>query len=190
MENKVRFNLKNVHYAKLTATDGTNGTTYTFGTPVKVPGAVSLDLKAQGELKKEYADGIVYWKSYSNNGYEGDLEMERFPDAMLADIWGHTLGSTSKVLTEKANGEPASFALLFQIDGDEDADYYVMYNCMGSRPGISSKTNEGNKAPQHQTSTISCTPMEDDYSVFARTTHETPVATKNGWFSAVFREGA
>ena len=188
-ENKVRFNLKNVHYAVLTETESGGSVTYSYATPVKVPGAVALDLSPQGEMTKEYADGIVYYQTASNNGYEGDLEMERFPDAMRQDIWGMTLGSTSKVLTEKANVEPKSFALLFQIDGDQDEDYYVLYCCLGTRPHVASRTNEATKTPQHETSTISAAPR-GDYLVMARTTVNTPSATKTGWFSSVFEESA
>lgn len=186
-ENKVQFNLKNVHYAILTETI-TNGTvSYTWGTPVKVPGAVNLNLEQQGSIQKFYADGIVYYKAAQNNGYEGDLEMARFPDQMRQDIWGATLGTTSKVLTENANTEAKAFALLFQIDGDADSDYYVLYNCVGTRPAISSKTNEDTKEPVTQTSTISGTPLEDG-RIMARTTKDTPTETKSGWFGAVFEE--
>lgn len=185
IENKVRFNLKNVHYAVLTITSGT----VSYGTPKAVPGAVALDLSPQGELTKEYADGIVYYQTAANNGYEGDLEMERFPDEMRQDIWGDTLGGTSKVLTEKANVEPASFALLFQIDGDQNNDFFVLYSCTGTRPHVSSRTNEATKQPQHETSTISAVPRPD-YLVMARTTKDTPAATKTGWFSSVFVEGS
>ncbi len=189
MENKVQFNLKNVHYSVLTKTQTSSGTTYTFGTPVKVPGAVNLSLSQQGSIQKFYADGIVYYQAAQNNGYEGDLEMARFIDQMLQDIWGHTLGATSKVLTENANATPKDFALLFQIDGDADNDLYVLYNCVGTRPAISSKTNEETKDPVTQTSTISATPLEDG-RVMARTTSETPAATKAAWFNSVFQESA
>ena len=186
-ENKVQFNLKNVYYAVLTATQSAAGTTYTWATPVHVPGAVNLSLEPQGDVTPFYADGLVYYQSTSNNGYSGDLEMARFVDTMMKDIWGWTEGETSKVLTENAFVEPKSFALLFQIDGDVNNDYYVMYNCTGTRPAISSTTNTETKEPQTQTSTISAIPLEDG-TVFARTTNATPEDTKTSWFTSVFRE--
>lgn len=181
-ENKVRFNLKNVHYAKLTL-----GTTPTWATPVAVPGAVSLDMSAEGDTNNFYADGIVYYKSIANNGYSGTLEMARIPDQMMQDIWGDTLGSTSKVLTESANTNPASFALLYQIDGDADEELYVLYNVSGTRPNVGSQTNEESKEPQTQSTDITAIPLPDG-RVMARTTNATPSATKTGWFSSVFVE--
>lgn len=188
-ENKVQFNLKNVHYAVLTETKTGGATGYSWGTPVAVPGAVNLNLEQQGEITKFYADGIVYYQSPVNNGYEGDLEMARIVDKMLQDVWGMTLGTTSKVLTENANTEAKAFALLFQIDGDADEDCYVLYNCTGTRPAIAAKTKEDTKEPQTQSSTISAAPLGNG-NVMARTTSETPEATKNSWFSQVFVEGA
>lgn len=182
-ENKVRFNLKNVHYAVLTETN--NG--LTWATPVHVPGAVSLDLAAEGETSPFYADGIVYYRSIANNGYSGTLEMARIPVQMYQDIWGDTLGSTSKVLTENATTEPKSFALLYQIDGDADEEYYCLYNVSGTRPNIGSATTEDTKEPQTQSTDIAAIPLSDG-RVMARTTADTPTATKSGWFNTVFVE--
>ncbi|MBM6897448.1 phage tail protein [Pseudoflavonifractor capillosus] len=182
---KVQFNLKNVHYAPMTAT----GATPAWGTPVKVPGAVSLSLDQQGELTKFYADGIVYWQSSSNNGYEGALEMALIPDQMLMDIWGYTKTETDNVLIENATVEPKAFALLFEIDGDVNGRRYCLYNCSGTRPGISSKTNESTKEPQPQSFTVSAVPLENG-KVLARTTDETTSQVKNEWFSEVYEEAA
>lgn len=179
-ENKVRFNLKNVHYAKQTGA-------YTWATPVAVPGAVTLTLDAVGDVTPFYADGITYYRSIGNNGYSGSLEMARYPDVMLEDIWGMSLGGTSKVLTENNEEEPAVFALLYQIDGDQDNEFYVLYDCVGTRPGLGSTTNTDVKNPQTQTSNISAGPMANG-AVMARTTADTPDATKNNWFNAVFVE--
>ena len=187
-KNKVKFNLKNVYYAILTETVNNGATTYSWATPVHVPGAVSMSLDAQSELNPFYADGIVYYQSVSQNGYQGDLEMAKYPDQMLQDVWRMTLGSTSKVLTENIANEPKPFALLFQIDGDVDNELYVLYNCKGTKPGIASATNTDTKDPQTETSTISATPLENG-NVLARTTGDTPSAIKTGWFSNVYVEG-
>lgn len=186
-ENKVQFNLKNVHYA-LFSSASTNDDP-AWETPVAVPGAVTLTLDPQGEITPFYADGVVYYQSSANNGYSGDLEMARFPDQMLMDIWGFTQGETSMVLTENANVEAKPFALLYQIDGDVDEQYYVLYNATGTRPGIGSTTNTETKEPQTQTSTISAVSLSNG-NIMARTTYSTPQNVKTGWFTNVFVEGA
>ena len=187
-ENKVRFNLKNVHYALLTETVNTSGqTVYSWGTPKAVKGAVSLDLSQEGEVSPFYADGIVFYRSISNNGYSGSLEMARFSDEMMKDVWGDTLGTTSKVLTENANTNAKAFALLFEVDGDADEEYYCLYNVKGTRPNIGSQTNEESKDPQTQSSDITAIPLADG-RILARTTANTPTATKTAWWTTVFQE--
>lgn len=186
-ENKVRFNLKNVHYSIVTETITSGVVSYSFATPVAVPGAVSLDLSQEGETNPFYADGIVYYQSVSNNGYSGTLEMARFPDVMMQDVWGDTLGSTSKVLTENANTNAKAFALLFEVDGDADEEYYCLYNVKGTRPNIGSQTNEESKDPQTQSSDITAIPLADG-RILARTTANTPTATKTAWWTTVFQE--
>lgn len=181
--NKVCFGLKNVYIAKLT--QGSTGPTY--GTPVAIPGGVNLNLSAQGDTTKFYADNIVYYQTIANQGYEGDLEVARIPEAILKDIFGQTEGSTSKVLTENASVEPAPFALLFQIDGDADQELHVLYNCIAGRPAIASGTIQASKEPVTQSMTISCAPLPNG-NVRARTTADTPTATKTGWFTSVFQE--
>lgn len=182
-ENKVQFNLKNVHYAVFTAENPA-----TWDTPVSVPGAVSLSLEQQGELTKFYADGIVYWQSSSNNGYEGDLEMARFPDQMRQDIWGEELIQTDNVLIENANVQPKPFALLFQIDGDQTNNLYCLYNCNATRPSVAGSTTNDTKEPKTQTCTISAVPMEDG-SVKASTTATTTEEVRAAWFDAVYVKG-
>ncbi len=56
MANKVTFGLNKVHYAVIT--EGEDGT-YTYGTPVRIPGAVSMSETPVGESTKFYADNGV-----------------------------------------------------------------------------------------------------------------------------------
>lgn len=184
-ENKVQFNLKNAHYAVLTVTDGVPS----WATPVKLPGAVALSLDPQGEMTPFYADGIAYYNCNNNNGYSGDLEMARFPDQMLSDVWGFVKDEADGVLIENSNAEIKAMALLFQIDGDADNQHYCLYNCMGTRPGISSGTNTQNKTPQTQKSTITASPLEDG-NILARTTATTSDEVRANWYKTVYQKKA
>lgn len=178
-ENKVRFGLKNVHYAILESGS--------WATPVAVPGAVNLDLSPLGDKQTFYADNIAYYVTVGNQGYEGSLELAKIPDQMLQEVWGYTLGTTSKVLTENSETESKPFALLFQINGDKDEEYYVMYSCTAARPAIGSQTTEATKEPRTQSIDITASPLTDG-KVVAMTTADTPAATKESWFTAVFTE--
>lgn len=66
-KDKVKFGIKNVHYALLT-----DETTPTFETPVAIPGAVSLSLEANGDSSSFHADDMQYFVTIVNNGiYRG-----------------------------------------------------------------------------------------------------------------------
>lgn len=73
MGNKVKYNLKNVHAAKMTESVVDGVTKYTYAAPQAIPGAVSISLDAEGDSSPFYADGIVYFRSVANNGYSGEL---------------------------------------------------------------------------------------------------------------------
>lgn len=182
--NKVQFNLKNVHYAVMTA-EGTSSTNPTYSTAVAVAGAVSLALDPVGEVNEFFADGIKYYVSQGNNGYEGDLEMALFPDSMLAAIWDYDLDSTSKVITESVSDEAKAFALMFQIDGDQNETLYCLYNCKASRPQIASQTNTNSKEPQTQTSTITSSPLPNGV-IMRKTTAETTSSIVSGWMTTPY----
>ena len=76
--NKVKFGLKNCHYAKAVFDQETNEVT--FGTPVAIPGAVNLSLDPEGDTEPFYADDMVYYTTTANNGYSGDLEIALLPE--------------------------------------------------------------------------------------------------------------
>ena len=86
--NKVKFNLKNAHYALLTL--GADGTP-SYGNPVAMPGSVSLSLSANGEPENFYADGIAYYVINNNMGYTGDLELALIPESFRTDVLQETL---------------------------------------------------------------------------------------------------
>lgn len=182
-KNKVKFNIKNVHYAKLT--EGEDGT-FTWAEPVAIPGAVSISLDASGEVKPFYADGIVYYQSASNSGYEGDLEMALIPDSFREEILGDRKDNKG-VMIEDANVEVVRFALLFEFDGDAKAIRHCMYNCTASRPSISGETTEATKTPGTESVSITSNPLPDG-RVKAKTGEGTDDLVYQNWYKSVYIE--
>ena len=183
----VRLTLRNVHVAKLVETEVGGVVQYAFGTPFAIPGAVSLDLQQSGEATSFYADGLLYYSDFSNNGYTGSLEVAKFPKQMFEKIWKETEGAASHVLSENANVQPAHFALLFEIAENVGDDRFAFYNCVASRPNSGANTKEAANDPQTQSCELTIIPL-DNGLVKARTTEDTPASVKSGWFSAVFME--
>ena len=154
MANRIKYGLSNVHYAL--ATLGSDNSA-TYATPKAVKGAVSLTMDAEGEQNIFYADNIAYYVSNSNNGYSGSLEMALLPDDFLADVLGEIQNGTTGLNFELQDAEPAHFALLFQFENDDKNTRHVFYNCVASRPAVSSQTKEENIDPQTETVDITAT---------------------------------
>lgn len=180
-DNKVKFNICNVHYAPLNeAEDGT----ITFSKPVPLPGAVSLSLDPNGEPEDFWADGIAYYTISNNQGYDGDLELALIPEPFRKDILKED-ADTNNVLVENVNNELGAFALLFEFDGDQRKIRHVMYNCTASRPSIASQTNEEKREVRTEKLTIKARPLADG-RVKAKTGADTSAAVYNGWYDNVY----
>ncbi len=180
-KNKVKFNICNVHYALITVDDDGE---VTFGTPVAMPGAVSLSLEPNGEPSNFYADGYAYYTISNNMGYEGDLELAMVPESFRTDVLKESLDDNS-VLVESANVETANFALLFEFDGDVKKIRHVLYNCSAARPNIESATNEEEIEVQTETLAITAAPLANGY-VKARTGDSTTDTVYTGWYTSVY----
>ena len=181
-KNKVKYNLKNVHAAVLTK--GDDGT-FTYATPVAIPGAVSLSLDAEGDSSPFYADGIVYFRSTANNGYSGDLEIALVPEWFRTDILQEEKDANGVLIERSDVTESVYFALLFEFDGDVNAIRHVLYNCTASRPSIESQTKESSIEPGTETLALTADPREDGL-VKSRTGDDTSTATYNNWYKNVY----
>lgn len=181
-EPKIQFGLSKAYYAvRSVSTTGA----ISYGTPVAIPGAVALALAAQGEMSRFYADNVEYSRSENNQGYSGDLTVARFPDKMRQDIWGDTLDTTSKVLTEHVQNEAVVFALLFQTEANLGETKHVIYDCTATRPSVTHNTKTESLTPDTETCTITSTPRPDG-KVQARTTADTTATVSNTWFTSVY----
>lgn len=155
---KVRFGLKNAYYAK--ATISTTDGTASYGTPKRLPGAVSISLEATGENTDFYADDGVYFTAPGVAGYNGDLTLANLPDDFKKDCLGE-IESEEGILVEAGDATPNEFALLFEFTGDAGGVRHVMYNCTAKRPAVSGNTKGESTEVATDAVTITAKPVHN-----------------------------
>lgn len=189
MANKVKFGLKNVYYSVITETVTSGEISYSYATPVHIPGAVSLSVDVDGSTNPFYADNVVYYQTVANNGYSGTLEVAMIPDSFRTDVMQEQTMQNG-LIAEYSDKYPKSFAMAFQIDGDESNTCYWFYNCTATRPSVNGATVEENIEPQTDTLNIAMRARATDALVRLKTSDSTPDSVRNTWFSAVIEPSA
>ncbi len=181
-KNKVKFGLNKVHWAKITAwsDDGVP----TFATPVRLPGAVSLSIDANGENENFYADNSVYYVINNNAGYDGDLEVALITTDFATAILGEQLDAKG-VLVERNDAETSQFALMFEFDGDKNHILHVLYCCSASRPATEGETTEESKSVKTEKLSLKASALPNGL-VKSKTCESTDPTTYDNWYNAVY----
>lgn len=156
----------------------------TFATPVRLPGAVSLSIDANGENENFFADNGVYYVINNNAGYEGDLEVALITTDFATTILGEQLDSKG-VLVERNDAESAQFALLFEFNGDKNHIRHVLYCCSASRPSTESSTTEESTEVKTETLSLKATALPSSL-VKGKTCESTDQTTYDNWYDAVY----
>lgn len=162
MSNKIKYGLKNVHYAVITEAGGV----VHYATPKPIPGAVNISLSPVGEKVEFYADDLLYFGTNTNQGYEGTLEIARIPDSFREDVMLEELDANGAYI-ENSSATPKNFALLFEFNGDVKATRHVLYKVNAARPDVAGSTKTKNIEPQTETLNITASPATDTYYVKA-----------------------
>lgn len=163
-KNKVKFGLSNVHIFPI---KNETSTSTTYDEVFKVPGAVNLTLSASGDDNTFYADDIAYFKTWANNGYEGDLEMAMLPEEFLTTILGQRKDSGGAIV-ESANDIVRDFAMAFEFQGDVKRTRNILYKVTVGRPDDEHATVTETKEPQTDSISISALPRMHDQLVKAK----------------------
>lgn len=194
MGKKVKFNIQNAHYALLTRNAETGAITY--GTPVAVPGSVSLSLDIDGDQDIFWADGIKYYIDNTNRGYTGDWVLAYITEKMRKELLQEIQDSTDVLFEVQETGEPVEFAFGFQIDGNENSTRFWFYDVTAQRPNIEANTTEGSNTPQTDTLNLTMTGAQvksGDTKHYVRGRLDSDstdgATTYSGWFSAVVTPG-
>lgn len=177
VENKVQYNLKNVHFHPIT---GFESDMPQYAEKIANPGAVTYSLSPQGNTTVFYADGIAYHTTTANNGYNGELETAKFVDKVRTEIFEEELNETDKVFIENAMKKGKPFGMTFEFDGDQKAVRHVLYYCTATRPNIESSTTTDSVEVKTEKITVTASPLPNGL-VKARTGPETTKEVYDAW---------
>lgn len=183
-ENKVAFGLTNVHYAKITETEGA----ITYATPKRLPGGVELTLDPRGDMVEFFADNMVFYAASNNQGYDGTLSIANITEDFATEILGEVKDETDGVITEVSTAKGSAFALLFEFDGDVKGVRHVLYSCSASRPTVSGSTKTNSAEPQPNELKFIAGPRATDNYVKTKTGAATPAEVYDAWYNTVYEK--
>lgn len=189
MAKKVKFGLKNVHYAIVTETTNqtTGAVTSSYGTVKAWPGAVSISLDPQGDNTPFHADDGIYFMLDNNSGYAGTFESAIVPEDVQTSVLGKTK-DVNGVISEKTTDVKKYIALMFEFTLDASGRRHCFYRCSLNRPSVASNTRGDSIEVATDTVNITCTPRPDDQKVVDYVDKDG--AAYAGWYSAVYNGNA
>jgi phi13 family phage major tail protein len=152
MADKIRYGISNVHIGLYTvAADGT----VTMGTPMHIPGAVSMSMDPESEENVFYADNTAYYTGYSDNGYTGELVMALFPDAFLTTFMNYVELADGGIAQIKGGSKPSVY-IAFQGEGDQEGRRGILYNVSLGSIQQEHNTKEDTVEPDTETLPFTC----------------------------------
>ena len=179
---KVQFGLSKAYYAVIE-----NGT---YGTPVALPGAVSLSINREGsDPEKFYADNFPYYVAPAvNGGYTGTLTLAKVPSSFRVDVLGEVVDDNG-MQVEIADATSKSFALMYEVEGDADQKRYVFFNCTAQRIAAGANTKSDSTSPDTQD--LEFTAIGKDFTLAGQTKNvvqgsaSTSDTAFDGWYTTV-----
>lgn len=186
MANKVKFGLKNCHYAIATETfsESTGKWTTAYGTPKALAGSVSISLSKEVASNIFYADDSAYYETKKNKGYTGTYELAKVPASVLEEIFGQ-IRDDNGLLVESEGDVSKYVALMFEIAGDQSATKYCLFRVSLQKPNIEAETTNENAEPKTDSCDLTVLPRLDDGRILCRADEITDSTAYANFYTAV-----
>lgn len=155
-QTKITFGLKNVHYS--IATISSSGT-WSFATPVALPGAQEFSSEVVGGSTNVYADDTLYASLIQNAGRTLTVKFTEIPDSFKKDVLGYKQLANGN-LVEIANAPVVTFAFGFEFQKDNGARRVWYYLCNVTPIGESTKSKADSIEANSISLTITARPLE------------------------------
>jgi phi13 family phage major tail protein len=172
---------KNIYVAPLTGS--------TFGTPVRIEGAKSIEAELAYEAVQFYADNAIDYNDFVFNGGEGTLTVSGLTMQEYNTLFGSTF-ATGGVLVKSTDVAP-ELAILFERNklGTNGKVLYALYACKFAPPAISAQTMEGGVEEEPVELTFTIRELADASVFYMLDSTEVGVdQTKiTNWYTAVQR---
>ena len=99
-------------------------------------------MDANFETTEVYADNTIYYVTKNNKGYDCTLEVVMLKEDFEKKYLGFKTTADGEIV-ETSDGKFKDFALLFQVETDEQPNKYILYrNSITKKPSYEFKTLE------------------------------------------------
>lgn len=143
--------LRDLYLADVTADDGKQKPTW--GTAVRVPSIVSLDIQDNNDSVTFYSDDIAEQVIQAYTGKEVTIELGYITNEIESKITGNAYNSETGMYVQKANAQAPEIALMFRAPKSKGNafQYVVLYKGVLARDGAKYKTKEDKTESQNVT---------------------------------------
>lgn len=153
-KNKVEFGTKLFHIGTYSVDAETKEVT--LGKAIHIPGMRALTVEADSEESKFFADDVVYYSEYNDNGLTGELGMALFPDIFKTSFLNYIELEDGGIAQVKGKGGKQVY-MAFQGAGDKENRRHIMFNVSLGAIKREHKTIEGGREVEEETIPITVT---------------------------------
>lgn len=180
---KVLFNIKKLQISKITATDSDGKPTY--GSPMQIPGTVSLTMDAESSSDPFYADGVAYYTPTGAETATGTLENAMLPANVLKSVFAYVESTNGELIA--TDGQVNEFGMQFAVDSDDGEVYFTYYRVSANKPGDNFSTNAPSATinPQSLSLTASTITLADKTTRVIKSFATKDASNYSNYFTAI-----